>query len=546
MKKYICRVLIFMVTIFTMGISGLGSENVYGAQGGSVSIELPSFKVIMNGETVNNNYSQYPLIVYKDITYFPMTYSDCRYLGIESTWKGDKLGLSVDATGVTAAYNPYTSSSRNGKNYKASVPAFPIQVNGKAIDNSKEEYPLLSFRNITYFPMTWKYGVEQFGWDYSFNQKSGLAITSKNIKLKQTAISANRPEEPEYSSFVGKKDTNVVVKGGYVYFTNKTGGILQAPLTNPTKTKLVYQLEKNTYYGGDYNQHSLYVEGSKAMLYYHRGGAVMGADCRLELNPDGTVRPLQSSYYDTTAIGDKLFMVWRGPAPGLGGLRMAKDVDDEGVPLGSAGYWYYPLSNSAPFFSVYDNQLLVRAAKSLENAENERDLEVCQVYKVDVNTNKLTQVSHAPEDVVGAQLEGDNLYYLSKSQVYQISLKDGAETLLGTATGLSASINEQPFKVLGGKAYFTKEDGQLYTLGKETSLNPKAELLSMRRTGDNQEYLACTFKEDTAVPYRTLVFDRSGSVVFKSSDCSTGLEVEGSTLSFYNVTTQKVCSGKIK
>ncbi len=141
------RKIISVILILTMLVSM--SMPVYGGQNGSVNITLPNFKVTMNGEVVNNDYSKYPLIVYNNITYFPMTYSDCRYLGIESTWKGNKEGLLVDATGVTAAYNPYKSSSKNGRSYTAKIPSFPIMVNGKAIDNSKEQYPLLSFRDIT-------------------------------------------------------------------------------------------------------------------------------------------------------------------------------------------------------------------------------------------------------------------------------------------------------------------------------------------------------------------------------------------------------------
>ena len=43
---------------------------------------LPSFKVTLNGVEVKNEYREYPLFVYNDITYFPMTYFDCRFLGL--------------------------------------------------------------------------------------------------------------------------------------------------------------------------------------------------------------------------------------------------------------------------------------------------------------------------------------------------------------------------------------------------------------------------------------------------------------------------------
>lgn len=50
----------------------------------SVNVYLPSFKVTINGVEMNNTYDKYPFIVYQGITYFPMTYSGCRFLGLET------------------------------------------------------------------------------------------------------------------------------------------------------------------------------------------------------------------------------------------------------------------------------------------------------------------------------------------------------------------------------------------------------------------------------------------------------------------------------
>ena len=50
----------------------------------TVQVTLPGFTVTLNGQSTSNDYSKYPLLVYKDITYFPMTYYDCRLLGIKT------------------------------------------------------------------------------------------------------------------------------------------------------------------------------------------------------------------------------------------------------------------------------------------------------------------------------------------------------------------------------------------------------------------------------------------------------------------------------
>lgn len=173
MRKKVVSILI-IITVFVILFS---YNDVFAVQ--NLIVKLPSFKVTINGEETNNIYSQYPLITYKDITYFPMTYDGCRYLGLETKWD-EKNGLEINKTNVSYPYNKYTSKTKNTGTYYATTPKFNIKINGKAINNQQEEYPLLVFRDVTYFPLTWKYGVEEFGWDYHFDSVNGLVIKSQN------------------------------------------------------------------------------------------------------------------------------------------------------------------------------------------------------------------------------------------------------------------------------------------------------------------------------------------------------------------------------
>lgn len=147
--------------------------------GATVKVTLPSFKVTINGKVRENWYSEYPLLVYKNITYLPMTYNDARFLGLVTAWSAS-TGFSVTAgTEPSPAYKPYTRSSRNAATYNAKVASFRIKVNGKTIDNSTEPYPLLVFRDVTYFPLTWRFCVTEFNWDYSWSVSKGLMINCK-------------------------------------------------------------------------------------------------------------------------------------------------------------------------------------------------------------------------------------------------------------------------------------------------------------------------------------------------------------------------------
>ncbi|HML36947.1 MAG TPA: hypothetical protein PKA19_05965 [Bacillota bacterium] len=70
----------------------------------------------------------------------------------------------------------------------------------------------------------------------------------------------------------------------------------------------------------------------------------------------------------------------------------------------------------------------------------------------------------------------------------------------------------------------------------------------MELAGDQDEYLICTFEETAESRYRIMIFDKSGDVVFKTSDRAypRNISIEGKNLYFYNITTGTVCTGKLR
>ena len=172
MKK--SKLNLFLMMFIMLILICAGTTSAYAAE---VTVSLPTFDVSMNGVKIEDEYRQYPFIVYKNITYFPMTYFDNRFLGLVTEWDNLK-GLEIYKTTETIEYEPYKQDWKNSNKYTASIPKFNIVVNGKAINNSTEEYPLLLFRNVTYFPMTWRFAVDEFGWKYSFTSEDGLIINS--------------------------------------------------------------------------------------------------------------------------------------------------------------------------------------------------------------------------------------------------------------------------------------------------------------------------------------------------------------------------------
>ena len=168
--------LIASVALSAFLLTGVASPAMAAQQ---VKVTLPTFKVTLNQYEMENKYNQYPLIVYKDITYFPMTYHYADFLGLKTNWANNTLTIDNEEHPFADYSDWYAQEATNKNSYTATVATSNIVVNGKNIKNSQEKYPLLVFRDVTYFPLTWRFAVDEFGWMYSFDSKNGLNIYSK-------------------------------------------------------------------------------------------------------------------------------------------------------------------------------------------------------------------------------------------------------------------------------------------------------------------------------------------------------------------------------
>ncbi|MFM9329052.1 YHYH domain-containing protein [Paenibacillus mesotrionivorans] len=150
------------------------------SQENTVKVSFTSFQVHVNEQNVDNTYSQYPLFVYKDITYFPMTWNYTQALGLRTSWNADTgFAVSKDdsipyADKLNIDNGSYVSP---GSTVTATFPSFNVFVNDTWVDNSKEEHPILVYKDITYFPMTWRFAVEELGLITNWSETDGFSIT---------------------------------------------------------------------------------------------------------------------------------------------------------------------------------------------------------------------------------------------------------------------------------------------------------------------------------------------------------------------------------
>ncbi|TBL81845.1 hypothetical protein [Paenibacillus thalictri] len=159
-----------------------------GAAAAKVQVTLPPFEVSLNSYAPIAQFEPYPPIVYKGVTYVPMTWNNSIRLNVAIDWSEGR-GFSIqrkeqpESQSFAQPYEPPASENNElNKPYEAEVAAYRITVNSKPIDNSSEPYPVLSFRNITYFPLTWRFAQEEFGWATAWSAEDGFGLVAGDRK----------------------------------------------------------------------------------------------------------------------------------------------------------------------------------------------------------------------------------------------------------------------------------------------------------------------------------------------------------------------------
>lgn len=502
----------------------IGTAGIPDAYAVDVSVSLPTFDVTMNGIEINNEYRQYPFIVYKDITYFPMTYSDSRFLGIKTKWN-DVTGLEVDCDSeADGTYDTYATEKKNVSRYTASIPAFKIRVNGKTIENSKEKYPLLQFRNVTYFPLTWRFAVDEFGWDYRFNAKSGLTI--KNPKYEGPQIKEARLPLTvrDGGSFIG----DFTVAGSFFYYEGDKGIIYQASIDNPSDRKSVYELPLWTY-GSSYVYPKLDTIDEKVIMTYHQGGASMGSDFRIILKEDGTSEDYSYGYLSRKEFGEYTVNVSQSVPPSQNNLSVKKAGEQEFTQVGDHNYiygWTWKKTEvsegggpSNDFFLIEDNLYILAYYKPRE------EFGTTGIHKVNIHTGETTRL--CDQSAVKFIMCGDFIYFMDEEGFLYKMPVDGnsAEKLSDKAAS--------DFTVLNHTVYYVSryDDGlELFRLGLEGSLNPGGVVKSLTA---QEGYVVCTFEDNSSSPYKMMVFGSNGKTLYRMSQAVTKVVVQKDRIFYY-------------
>lgn len=235
----------------------------------TVSAVIPDYQIIIDNASIYYADSMYPFLNYKGITYLPMTYEYSRAMNLTTGW--------LEGTAFMVAYNPCDDKMpvyetvANKKYNTAVVPTgYNIYVNGKKTDNSKAEYPLLNFRGVTYFPMTWEYAVENFGWEINFKSNVFTINTENNTAYRWT-LEEKRENDTVLRLYYGKEITTDGGEIEYDYITeyysmdNTTGDMVQLndydvnETNTPVNTQVDVAVEDGYVYYKDQKLDGIYI-----------------------------------------------------------------------------------------------------------------------------------------------------------------------------------------------------------------------------------------------------------------------------------------------
>lgn len=250
-----------LVIIFFYFLLASPTPTAYAASVRQVSVTVPSFRISINQEVIRNKENKFPFIMYRNITYVPLTWDFANALSLEAVWDGKSLNINRRENHYSPVNQDLSGNNSFTKRYRATIPAYDIFVNGNKINNTKEEYPILNFRGITYFPLTWRFMVDVFDLLYNWSSEAGLTLATQQDLFRVfteyrsfedylgtwesadgvfSATIVRKIYSPTYVEIMIAKGRNVLKlesdlslktgQGYHGFFTNKTGDVVFAEI----------------------------------------------------------------------------------------------------------------------------------------------------------------------------------------------------------------------------------------------------------------------------------------------------------------------------
>jgi len=126
MKKRIIQSLLAIACCVTVALSAVPTAEA------AMRASVVTGKVTLNGQVIDNKTAKYPLLIYSNITYFPMTYHLSRFMGVSADWNNGSKTLDITAGGARTAYAAETGKKQSGS-VSVTLPRVPSRFMRKFI-----------------------------------------------------------------------------------------------------------------------------------------------------------------------------------------------------------------------------------------------------------------------------------------------------------------------------------------------------------------------------------------------------------------------------
>lgn len=173
MKKIIFIMCLFLC-VFDVGVTASNSVVEF------AEVNVVDFSININEEKSNsyNSYKiksndmplfKYPLVMYKNITYVPLTYYNCILLGVELKTEDNQVFIKKSNLEKPEEYLKDQLEEKREETKTMKISPFVLNIQG--IEYYDEEYPALFYKDIVYLPLTWNVVNNIMQWDFTFNEE---------------------------------------------------------------------------------------------------------------------------------------------------------------------------------------------------------------------------------------------------------------------------------------------------------------------------------------------------------------------------------------
>ncbi|MCL2497005.1 MAG: copper amine oxidase N-terminal domain-containing protein [Symbiobacteriaceae bacterium] len=174
-RWYILSLWLLIFILWGSSITAQATATSPEVVGRRVEAELANISMYINGGEVAVARSRYPLLLYNDITYLPLTWYLGQALGLEVSYDYANNILKVRPDNLIPLLSlrqellaPEQPSLQLGSKVQATTVAYTVYIGEEEVTSSAT-WPLLSYQYITYLPLTWHYAYELLNINYQFS-----------------------------------------------------------------------------------------------------------------------------------------------------------------------------------------------------------------------------------------------------------------------------------------------------------------------------------------------------------------------------------------